>query len=63
MPTEFQKLIGLSQVNMNSVFVYIDDILTVTKGTKDEHLNEVREIMKVLDEANLQLKAQKCVIA
>ena len=62
MPTEFQKLIGLSQVNINSVFVYIDDILTVTKGTKDEHLNEVREIMKVLDEANLQLKAQKCVI-
>ena len=63
MPTEFQKLMDLTLVNINSVFVYIDDILIVTKGTKSEHLNKVREVMKVLDEANLQLKAEKCVLA
>ena len=63
MPTEFQKLMDITLANVNSVFVYIDDILSVTKGTKQEHLNKVREVMKILDEANLQLKAEKCMIA
>ena len=49
--------------NVNSVFVYVDDILIVTKGTKRDHLNKVREVMKILDDANLQLKAEKCMIA
>ena len=50
----------LTSANVNSVFVYIGDVLIVTKVTKQEHLNEVR---KVLDDANLQLKAEKCVNA
>ena len=62
-PTEFQKLMDLTLANINSVFVYIDDILIVTKGTKQEHVNKVKEIMRVLDDANLQLKAGKCIIA
>ena len=33
--------------------MYIDEILIVTKGTKQEHLEKVREVMKILDEANL----------
>ena len=63
MPTEFQKLMALTLANVNSVFVYIDDVLIVTKGTKQDHLKKVREVMQILDEANLQLKAEKCVIA
>ena len=63
MPSEFQKLMDLTLVNINSVFVYIDDISIVTKGTNTEHLKKVREVMKVLDEANLQLKAEKCELA
>ena len=47
----------ITLANVNSVFVYIDDILIVMKGTKHEHLNKVREVMKILEEANLQLKA------
>ena len=43
--------------------MYIDDILIVIKGTKQEHVNKVREVMKVPDAANLQLKAGKCTIA
>ena len=39
MPTEFQKLMDLTLANINSVFLYIDDILIVTKGTKQEHVN------------------------
>ena len=53
----------LTLANINSVFVYIDDILIVTKGTKQEHVNKVKEVMKVLDDANLQLKAGKCTTA
>ena len=63
MPTDFQKLLDITLANVNSVFVYIEDILIVTKGTKQDHLNKVREVMKILDEGNLQLKAEKCTIA
>ena len=42
------------------VFVFIDDILIVTKGTKQEHLDKKRKIFKVIYEAELQLKARKC---
>ena len=63
MPTEFQKLIDLTLANVHSVYVYLDDILISTKGTKQEHLENVREVMKIFDEANLQLKAEKCVIS
>ena len=45
------------------VFVFIDDILIVTKGTKNEHLDKVREVLKTLDNAELQLKTGKCKIA
>ena len=42
--------------------MYIDDILVVTKGTKQQHMNKVREVLKILYDANLQLKAEKCVV-
>ena len=63
MPTEFQKLMDLTLAKINSVVVYIDDILIVTTGTKQEHVNKVKEVMRVLDDANLQLKAGKCTIS
>ena len=63
MPTEFQKVMDLLLAKFREVFVFIDDILKVTKGTKNEHLDKVREILKTLDIAELQLKAGKCKIA
>ena len=63
MPTEFQKLMDITIVNMDCTFVYIDDILIVTKGEKCVHIQKVREVLKVLDSANLQLRADKCRIA
>ena len=62
MPTEFQKVMYLL-AKFREVFVFIKDILIVNKGNKAEHLNKVREILKVLDEAELQLKAGKCKFA
>ena len=63
MPTEFQKVMDLTLVNMDCTFVYIDDILIVTKGEKSVHMQKVREVLEVLDKANLQLRADKCQIA
>ena len=60
---EFQKFMDLTLANVNSIFVYINDILSVTKGTKQEHIDKVREVLKILDEANLQLNAENCTIA
>ena len=63
MPTEFQKVMDLTLVNIGCTFVYIDDILIVTRGNKDVHMQKVREVMQILDKANLQLKIDKCNIA
>ena len=63
MPTEFQKVLDNLLARFREVFVFIDDISSVTKGTKQEHLDKMREILKVIDDAELQLKAGKCKIA
>ena len=63
MPTEFQKVMATLLARFREVFVFIDDVLIVTKGTKQQHLDKVREILKVIDEAELQLKAGKCIFA
>ena len=63
MPTEFQKVMDILLAKFREVFVFIDDILIVTKLSKQNHLDKVREILKTLDEAKLQLKAGKCKIA
>ena len=62
-PTEFQKVMDMLLAKFREVFKFIDDILIVTKGTKSEHLDKMREILKTLDDAELQLKAGKCIIA
>ena len=48
---------------MDCTFVYIDDILIVTKGGKSVQMQKAREVLKVLDNANLQLRVDKCRIA
>ena len=45
------------------MFIFIDDVFIVTKGTKQQHLDKVREILKAFDETELQLKAGKCIFA
>ena len=63
MPTDFQKLMDFNLANINSVFVYIDDILLVTKGSKHEHLNKLKEALRIMDEVSLQPKPGKRTIA
>ena len=62
-PTEFQKVLDILLARFREVFVFIDDILIVTKRTKQEQLDKVREIIKVNNDAEMQLKAGKCKFA
>ena len=41
------------------VFAFTDDILIVSKETIIEHLHKVRGLLKILDDAKLQLEAGK----
>ena len=63
MPTEFQRVVELLLAKFREIFVFIDDNLIVTKGTKNKDLHKVREILKVMNDAKLQLKAGKCIFA
>ena len=63
MPKEFQKVMDLTLVTIDCTIVYIDDVLTITRGNKDVHMQKVREVMQTLDKANLQLQVDKCNIA
>ena len=57
MPTEFQRIMEDLLIN---IFIFIDDILIVTKGTKEEHEENVSEVFRKLDSSKLQLKEEKC---
>ena len=63
MPTEFQRIMEEILINITNVYIFIDDILIVTKGTKEEHEEKVREVFKKLDSRKLQLREDKCKIA
>ena len=58
MPTDFQNVMDILLAKFREVFVFIDDILIVTKGTKNEQLDKVRKVLKTLDHAELQLKGE-----
>ena len=49
MPTEFQRIMEEILNNIANVHVFIDDILIVTVGTKEEHEEKVREVFKKID--------------
>ena len=61
-PPEFQKIMNNMLHEIKNTLTIIDDILVVTKVTKNEHMHEVEEVIKELDEAGVQLKLEKCQI-
>ena len=63
MPTEFQRIIDLTLAGITNTFAFIDDILIVTHGTEEEHITKVKEVLKRLDDANINLKLDKCTFA
>ena len=63
MPTEFQKVMDKQHSNIASTYVFLDDILIVTKGNQTDHYARVKQELEKLDEANVRLKWEKCKFA
>ena len=63
-PATFQRLMNrlFSGTEWNFVFVYLDDILIVSKSM-EEHLKHVEQVLQRLKEVGLKLKPQKCAFA
>ena len=60
MPATFQKTIDKTLEGINSKFAFLDDILVITKGSLNEHENELNKILEKLDKENLAINLQKC---
>ena len=60
MPSTFQKTIEKTLEGINSNFAFLDGILFITKGSLNEHENELDKILEKLDKENLAINLQKC---
>ena len=59
MPTEFQKVIDCTLAGLNNTFCCLDDILTVSRGGIEQHLDLVRKCLIKLDQENLRINLAK----
>ena len=62
-PLEFQKIKDRILHTTKNTFTFTDDILIVIIGMKEEHMTQVDAVVKVIDEAGVRLKLEKCQIA
>ena len=58
-PGIFQRVIESLLQGIPKVVVYLDDIL-VTGSTDEEHLQNLAEVLKQIQQASLRLKKEKC---
>ena len=52
MPAEFQKAIDLTLNNEKDTFTFLDDILIISHGTEDDHMNKLKRVLDKLDAEN-----------
>ena len=48
MPAVSQKIMDQTLLNIRITYAFIDDILIVTKGTKDQQMKKVGKVLKVI---------------
>ena len=58
----FQRLMNGILGNMDRVFVYLDDIL-IASPSLDQHLVDLHEVLRRLNEAGLCINRKKCTLA
>ena len=63
MPTEFQKAMDQELGNLPNTYVFLDDILIVTRGSQEKHFEIVKQVLRKLDNANTRKKWEKCKFA
>ena len=62
-PDIFQEKMGTLFEDLQYVRVYIDDLLVLTKGTFDEHLDQLATVLERLRNAGLKVNAKKSFFA
>ena len=60
MPAEFQKAIDCTLAGVTGTFCFLDDILIVSRGGIEQHLDPVRKSLIKLDQKNLRINLAKC---
>ena len=62
-PDIFQEKMSSLMESLEFVRVYIDDLLTITKSTYEDHLSKLRQVLERLRDANLRVNADKSSFA
>ena len=62
-PDIFQEKMGNLYQDLEYVRAYIDDLLVVTNGTLEDHLEKLTEVLKRLRQAGLKVNAKKSFFA
>ena len=60
MPAEFQKAIDCTLAGLTDTFCFLDDILIVSRGRIEYHLDLVQKFSIKLDQENLRINLAKC---
>ena len=60
MPAAFQKVMHYTLVGVQNTHCFLDDIIIVSRLSKEEHLKLVYKCLKKLDEDNLRINLSKC---
>ena len=62
-PAEFQKAIDCTLAGLTNTLCFLDDILIVSRGRIEDHLDLVRKCLIKLDQENLRINLGKCHFA
>ena len=60
LPATFQKMMDTTLDGLDSTNAFLDDIIIITKGTKEEHEEEIDKTLNRLNEENLVISLHKC---
>ena len=60
MPAEFQKAIDLTLNNEKDTFAFLDDILIISHGTKEQHIEKLTKVLNKLNTENMAISIDKC---
>ena len=63
MPAAFQKVMDYTLVGLQNTHCFLDDIIIVSRGSKEEHLKLVYKCLKKVDQDNLRINLSKCHFA
>ena len=60
LPATFQKMMDTTLNGLNSTNAFLDDIIIISKGTLEQHENEIDKALERLDNKNLAISLHKC---